>query len=300
MQVSDNSRGIAAMLVAMAGFIFNDAMVKLVSESLPLGQIMMVRGGISVVLLTCLCYVTGVFKNLPVLKHKAVGCRMFGEMSATVLYLPALFQLPIANATAILQALPLVVTAAAAMFFRDPVGWRRWTAILVGFLGVLLIVRPGLSGFSAWSFVALGGVFFMAVRDLATRQLPKETPTLGVALLTMIGVSLLGGAMVLVQGWEPMSLKQLAYLFVASVFIIIGYIFIIAAMRTGEIVVVAPFRYSIVLWAILLGYLFWDEVPDLMTLLGTGVVVLTGVYTFLRERKLLAGVAGQFRSGVEK
>lgn len=289
MPMTENSRGIAAMMLAMAGFILNDAAVKYVSGHLPLGQIMFVRGLFSIVLLVFLCQALGVFKQLAALKHRAVIWRTIGEMAATVLYLSALFQLPIANATAILQVLPLAVTAAAAVFYRDPVGWRRWMAILVGFSGVLIIVRPGLEGFNVWSFVALAGVMFMVLRDLSTRQLPKVTPTLGVALVTTICVTVLGGGMIGAQGWVPMNAKDLKFLLLASGFIVVGYIFIIVAMRRGEIVVVAPFRYSIVLWAILIGYLVWEEIPDAMTLLGTAIVVLTGVYAFLREHKFDAG-----------
>lgn len=288
MPVTENSRGIAAMMLAMAGFILNDTLVKLVSDHLPLGQIIFVRGLIATLQLMAICYMAGVFSQLGKLRHRAVVWRTMGEMAATIFYLSALFQLPIANVTAILQVAPLMVTAAAAVVFRETVGWRRWAAVLVGFAGVMIIVRPGLDGFNAWSFVALAGVAFVAVRDLSTRQLPKATPTLLVALLTTVCITTLGGGLVAVGGWQPMTVNDLTYLLFASIFIVVGYIFIIAAMRTGEIVVVAPFRYSIVVWAIVIGYLVWGDLPDAMTLLGTAIVVLTGFYAFLREQKLKA------------
>jgi len=288
MDVRDNGRAIGAMLLAMAGFILNDTMVKLTSDALPLGQIIFIRGLISGSLMFVACYLTGALRAVPKVFHFSVGMRTVGEVSATVLYLTALFQLPIANATAILQSLPLVVTAGAALVFRDAVGWRRWTAILVGFGGVLLIVRPGLAGFNSFSLFALAGVMFMALRDLATRRIPQNIPTLAVALATTAAVTLLGGAMTLYEGWVPMTATSWMYLTFAAAFIMVGYIFIIAAMRSGDISVVAPFRYSIVLWAILLGLVVWGDIPDVMTLAGTVVVVLTGIYTFLRERRLKA------------
>ncbi|MBO6758848.1 MAG: DMT family transporter [Roseibium sp.] len=286
MQFRENGRAIGAMMLAMAGFILNDTMVKLASDSLPLGQIILVRGLIGTVLMAFACQVTGVFKEISTLWRGAVAWRMVGEVAATVFYLTALIRLPIANATAILQALPLVVTAGAAVVFRDRVGWRRWTAIAVGFSGVLLIVRPGLEGFNVYALFAVAGMLFMALRDLATRGLPKETPTLGVALLTTMAVSVLGAVLTGVQGWQPMDLRAWVFLTLAAVFIMVGYIFIIAALRSGDIAVVAPFRYSIVLWALVLGYIVWGDVPDLLTVLGILVIVGTGIYTFFREQRL--------------
>lgn len=281
-----NGRAIAAMLVANAAFIINDSLVKLVSDALPLGQIIFLRGLMTAVIIAIICHFTGVFRSWRGLIHPLVLLRTGAEVCSTVLYLTALMQMPIGNITSILQALPLVVTAAAAVFLKAPVGWRRWTAILVGFLGVVLIVRPGLEGFNAWSLLALAAVMFMAVRDLATRQMPPTVPTFGVALSATIGVAALGGVMTFAEDWQPMTAASLALLAGATGFIAVGYVFIILAMRSGDISVVAPFRYSSVLWALGLGYFIWREVPDLLTVAGTVIVVLTGIYTFLRERRL--------------
>ncbi|MTI42356.1 DMT family transporter [Roseibium hamelinense] len=286
MDHQDNTRAILAMMLSMAGFILNDALVKIVSEGLPLGQIIFIRGLFAILLIGVACQITGVFKTLKVLHHPQVYLRAFAEVMATVCYLSALFRMPIANATAILQALPLVVTAGAAIFLKVHVGWRRWTAIGVGFSGVLLIVRPGLEGFNAWSLLALAGVGFMALRDIATRRIPQETPTFGVALMTLFGVTLVGGGLIALDGWQPIAPRPVAMLALAAVFLLVGYVFIIIAMRRGEIAVVAPFRYSIVIWAIVLGVLVWGEFPDSFTLVGTFIIVVSGVYTFFREQRL--------------
>ncbi|MEP4768550.1 MAG: DMT family transporter [Roseibium sp.] len=289
MEHRNNGRAIAAMLIAMSGFILNDTLVKLSADALPLGQIIFVRGVISSILIAIICYVTGVFRLLPMLRHPPVLVRAAAETAATVFYLSALFHLPIANATAILQALPLVVTAGAAIFLKNKVGWRRWTAIAIGFVGILIIVRPGLQGFNAFSLLALAGIACMAVRDLATQQVPKEVPTFGVALVSFIAVTTLGAGLTAVDGWQAMSLEKFGLLVGASLFIIVGYIFIIIAMRTGEIAVVSPFRYSIVIWAIGLGFLVWGDVPDGLTLVGTSIVILMGIYTFFREQHITNG-----------
>lgn len=291
MDFRENSKAIIAMMLAMLGFIVNDTLVKVVSERLPLGEIMFVRGIIAIVFVLALSAATGALSQFRHLAHKTVPLRAAAEICATILYLTALFRMPIANVTAILQALPLVVTAAAAIFFAAPVGWRRWSAIGVGFSGVLLIVRPGLEGFDSWALVALGGVFCMAVRDLSTQRMPKNVPTLGVTAATLAGVATVGLVLSTRETWLMPTGYEFALLVGAALFINIGFSFIIIAMRTGDISVVAPFRYSIILWAIALGYLVWGDVPDFMTLAGTTIIVATGIYSFFRERKLASQAA---------
>lgn len=281
-----NGRGILVMMAAMAGFILNDMLVKLASETLPLSEIVVVRSFFVFLLLSGLIYFQSGFSAFSGLRERAVTVRIFGEIGATVLYLTALFRMPIANATAILQVLPLVVTAGSAMFLGERVGWRRWSAIACGLLGVLVIVRPGLAGFDSWSLVALSAVLFMALRDLATRRMSAGVSTFAVAWLTSIAVGILGLLLAPFEDWQPISVVSLMYLSGAAGFILLAYVFIIMAMRSGDIAVISPFRYSIVLWAILIGYLVWGDVPDILTQIGIMILVGTGIYTVVRERRL--------------
>lgn len=287
MEAGDNGRAIAAMTLSSAGFILNDSLVKLASEdALPFGQILLIRSFFSIALMLVACQVTGVFRQFGTLRHPAVFVRAFAEMMATIFYLLAIFHIPIGNGTAILQALPLIVTAAAAIFFKAPVGWRRWLAIFVGFAGVLLIVKPGVEGFNAWSLSALVGIMFMALRDLATQRMPRELPTFGVALVSLAGVAILGSGLTVVNGWEPVSFKSYGLLAGAAALIVVGYVSLIVAMRVGEISVVAPFRYSAVLWGLAMGYLLWGDVPDAATVAGIVIIVVTGIYSFWREQRI--------------
>ncbi len=272
------------MLAAMAAFIFNDTCVKLASEDLPTGQIIFIRGLIATPLVFLLAWQRGALVRPAVLLHRSVIWRTIGEMVATVLYLSALFHMPIANATAILQTSPLLTTAAAALFLGESVGVRRWSAITIGFAGVLLIVRPGFEGFSVWSLAALAGTFAMVLRDLSSRALPAEIPTLAVTVITTICVMMLGGAMSLFADWEPLEIIDLAYLAGAAVFLTAAYIFIIAAMRAGDVSLVSPFRYSILIWAIVIQVIVFGAWPDGLTLAGSAVLLATGVYMFARER----------------
>lgn len=280
---SDNRKGILLMMAAMAGFILNDTFIKVASDDLPTGQIIFLRGLLATPLILLLAWRFGALARLSALRNRFVGWRTVGEMGSTALYLTALFNMPLANATAILQIVPLITTAAAAVFLRERVGPRRWSAVALGLLGVLLIIRPGLEGFNAWSLVALSAMGFIALRDLSSRLLPPEAPTLGVTLVAAVAVTILGAGMGLAENWQPLSPRLLALLAIAALFLTGGYALIIQAMRVGEISAVGPFRYTIMLWAIALQLAVFGEWPDLLTLAGTAIVVATGIYVFFRE-----------------
>ncbi len=211
--------------------------------------------------------------------------RVVGEVVGTVSFLIALVHVPLALTSAILQALPLAVTLGAAMFLGEPVGWRRWIAIAIGFCGVLIIVRPGYEGVSHYVLLIVITVIFAAMRDLATRKVPKTIPVLMISALTSVGVSLAGiGLIIPLGGWTPMTLTHTGLLFFASCCVIVAYHFIILAMREGEISFVAPFRYTSLVWAILLGFLFFGDLPDLPMIIGALIVIGSGLYTLYRER----------------
>jgi drug/metabolite transporter (DMT)-like permease len=212
--------------------------------------------------------------------------RIIGELGGTVCYLTALMHIPIANATAILQALPLAVTLGAAVFLKEPVGWKRYTAIAVGFAGVLVIVRPGAEGFDAYALLAVVAVCFVTLRDLATRRLSGPVPSLFVAFLTAVSIMLLGAVMLPVTEWQPVEASHLIIIAVGACALFFGYVFSVSSMRVGEVAFVAPFRYTILIWAILLGVVIFGHIPDAWTLVGASIIVATGVFTFYRERRL--------------
>jgi drug/metabolite transporter (DMT)-like permease len=279
-----NRSAIGFMLLAMTAFVFNDMSAKLASEELPTGQIILVRGLIATPLIILIAWWQGAFRHPALLFHKTVWLRTLGEVLATAMYLTALFNMPIANATAILQTVPLATTAAAALILREKVGIRRWLAITLGFAGVLLIVRPGSDGFTIWSLLALGAVGALLLRDLSSRVLPPAIPALGITALSTVAITLLGGVMSLSGDWQPISLQSYLYLCAAAVLLLSAHYFILYAMRHGELSVVAPFRYAIMLWAIVIQIVVFGLWPDLPTLAGSAILVATGLYTLYRER----------------
>ncbi|MCA1455897.1 DMT family transporter [Bradyrhizobium sp. BRP22] len=292
MALSSNVRGSLFMAVAMAGFTMNDAITKVVTSEMNFGQVMLVRGVFAVALIAALAFHQGAMRPLRTLLVKPVALRVIGEVGGTVAYLAAIAHLPLANISAILQALPLLVTLGAALAFGEPVGWRRWLAIIAGFVGVLIIVRPGAEGFNQFTLLALISVIFCALRDLATRRIPAQIPSLFVTLVTTVTV-MITGAVILVPlgGWTPPSTGALGLLAMAAVLVLIGYQCVIMALRTGDISAVAPFRYTALLWSILLGYLVFGDVPDAIMTAGASIIVLSGLYAFYREHKRKRPVA---------
>jgi S-adenosylmethionine uptake transporter len=285
--MSDNLRGAVLMTVGMACFIVNDAFVKAALTHLPLFQALFLRGLMATAALVVIARSLGALRLRPPRRDAArIGLRTGAEIAAAVFYLTALTQLPLANATAILQALPLTVTLAGALFLGEAVGWRRMLAILVGFGGVLLIVRPGAEGFTIYSVYALIGVAAVTVRDLATRRMSAATPSLTVAAFGARGVTLFAGGASTTEAWLPVTPVAAAQLVGSALALIGGYFCSVAAMRTGDIAVVTPFRYTGLVWALILGLLVFGDWPDAMTLTGAAIVVATGLFTLHRERQL--------------
>jgi drug/metabolite transporter (DMT)-like permease len=286
----DNLRGITAMLAAMAAFVVNDAMMKLASAELPTGQLMFLRGLFVVPVLAGLAMATAAPATLRALRHPGILARCFAEVAAAVLYLTALFHMPIADCTAILQFTPLALTAGAALFLGAPVGWRRWLATLAGLIGVLVIVRPGATAFNPYAGLALLSVVFIAARDLLTRNLSLEVPTIAIAFTSTTAVALASIGLLPFETWQWPSSQALLALIGAGAALLGAQYWIILAMRTGEIALVAPFRYSIILWAIVAGFAVWREIPDAASWIGIAIVTAAGLYTFLREQRLAKAV----------
>lgn len=269
----------------MSGFTLNDAITKVASESMNMAQVMLIRGAFASLFVGLLAWQRGALALPGSMLQPMVAIRVIGEAGATASFLIALAHLPIANVSAVLQALPLAVTMGAALVFKEGVGWRRWLAIAIGFTGVLIIVRPGFEGFSIYSLLALACVACCAVRDLATKRIPQAIPTLLVSTTTALAMTMLGAALLLpMGGWTPMTGESTASLAMAAVLVVIGYQFIIMAMRVGDISFIAPFRYTALLWSILLGLFIFGDVPDLPMILGASVIVGSGLYALYRER----------------
>ena len=296
---SDNLRGALFMSISMAGFALNDAVIKLASAELHLFQIILLRGIMASLLIALIAWWRGGLFYRPGRRDaKILALRAAGEIGGTLCFLTALFNMPIANATAILQSLPLAVTLEAALFLGEAVGWRRYSAIVVGFAGVLIIVRPGGAGFNAYALWALAAVAFIVLRDLSTRQLSPDVPSTFAAFVSSLAITVVGGVLALATGtWHPVDAGSFALLAGAALFIFFAYLFAVMTMRVGEVSFVSPFRYTVLIWAIILGVVLFGEIPDGWTLFGSFIVVGMGIYTFYRERRLRRTAAALQRAG---
>lgn len=282
---SPNIQGALWMSLSMAGFVVNDTLMKTLSGEVPLFQAILIRGLFASVLILALAWHKGALSYRPLGSDRSIiAIRVLSEIGATCCFLTALFNMPLANATAILQVSTLAVTLAAALFLGDSVGWRRYSAIAVGFAGVLLIVKPGADGFNIFSLAALGAVCFVCVRDLATRRLTPGVPGLLVTTCTALAITAMAGLVTLTQDWAPMDTDVLIKMAAASLFLLLGYNAGVHAMRVGEVGFVSPFRYFNLLWAMILGYTVFGELPGVLTQLGAALIVGTGLYTLHRER----------------
>ena len=275
------------MILAMAGFAFEDLFIKMLSAHLPISEVIIILGftGSIVFLIIALLQRAPIFHKELLNKHVII--RTICELLGAVFFVTAIALTPLSSATAILQITPLLVTIGAVIFFREKVGWRRWTAVFIGFMGVLLIVRPGFEGFMPASIFALLGALFLAARDLATRAMKVDLPSVTIALYAFIAFGISG--ILIIPFNSPMIIptsNQMIYFIGASTFGVIAYYSLVISSRIGEMSVISPFRYSRIVFAMLLAIIILGERPDSLTLIGATIVVASGFYTFIRETVL--------------
>lgn len=288
----DNIRGSALMVLAMAGFALEDTFIKFLAADLVVGQIlfMMGIGGALVFGVFSLARGDRLFSRdflmTPVL------LRNLGEMIAAFGYITALTLIPLSSVAAIIQATPLCVTLGAALFMGEQVGWRRWSAIVVGFIGVLLIIRPGLEGFQPASLFAVIGVAGLALRDLSTRKTAATVSSMQISCYAFAMVILIGAVLLFLDGGATQpSTKNWVQLGFMLLFSVVGYYAIVAAMRIGDVSSIMPFRYSRLLFSLIIGISIFGERPDWLTYTGAALIIGSGFYSILRERRLLKSTA---------
>jgi drug/metabolite transporter (DMT)-like permease len=271
-------------VLGMTAFIGNDAMIKAVGERLPAAQMLVVRGVMAITLIVLVARQLGAMPRIRDVFDRWVLLRASFEGLGTFLYLAALFHLPLGNVTAINQSSPLFVAVLAMLFLKERVGTARWLAIGAGFAGVLLVIQPGLAGFNAYAWLCLIATLIYAFRDLLTRKVPPATPSILITLATATVVWLMAGGVLLVQGWTPMQARDVGLLAIASVLLSTGYYASIAAMRHAELSVVAPFRYVGLLWAVLLGWLVWGDIPNTLAWGGIALLIAAGLAMIRQQR----------------
>ncbi len=276
------------MVIAMGCFAIEDAMIKVLLREMPVGQILAF-----ICLGASLAFIMWFLaKGIPLWQreylNKMVLARSTCDVVGSILFATSLSLIPLTTASAVIQATPLVVTMGAALFLGQQVGWKRWLAIIIGFIGVLVIIRPGMEGFNSATLLAVGGMFGLAIRDLITRSLTVSLsgPQLAIHTFSMIFPAGLlicyiqGQSLIMPNGFQWLLLAGCVGIGIAA------YLALVGATRYGNAGIISSFRYSRMLFALILGFIFFDEIPDTATIIGATIVIASGLFTLLREARL--------------
>lgn len=273
------------MVIGSLGYVINDALVRAASEEgLDVYQALFLRGLAMAAIFAVICTKRDEHVTRQQLQRPLVA-RVLAEVVASAFFFAAIVQIDFANAQTIQSLVPFVVTLVAASYLREHVSGGQYIAVAVGFIGVVIVARPATDAFSFWALMAVASAAFQVVREFATRRVPAETSAFGIALLTALGVSALTGIISIFTGWGDITVRGLLYLGAAVVFLVIGYVFTIQTVRVGDLSVSAPFRYTTLLGAVLIGALFFDESPDATTAIGCVTIVVAGLFAIRLERQ---------------
>lgn len=283
---AQNLRGAGLLALTMGLFSLSDVLIKVVVGVLPIGQTLLLRGGLICAILAGTLAVRGRLGALARCAERLNLLRAVVEVVVAYTFFMGLRYLPLATATTILFAAPIIMTGASAAFLGERVGWQRWAAVLVGFSGVLVVARPGTGDFGTAALWPLAAAFLVAARDLMTRYLPRDLEPAAAALTTAAAVTAGGAVGTAVMGFVVPSPAQLLAVAASAVLIAAGYVTIVLAFRLGEVSFMAPFRYVAIPLTMVLGLAVWGERPDLPMLVGAALIVGAGVFIFHRERAL--------------
>ncbi len=282
-QFAANRRGMIALTFGMAAYTVNDTFVKLVARELPFGEVLFLRGSLSVAIFVVVLAATGALRHIGAAAKPIVLWRALFDALGTVFFIAALVKMNIADLSAVVMTSPLILTALAAIMLGDRIGWRRWAAIGVGLIGTLFIVKPGAGTFDAWALAGLAAAFLSAGRDLATRRIDPSIPSLVIGLYGTVMVTLSGATIGLTEDWIVPNLEQWTLLGIASSFLGLGTYLVVHAFRGVEIAAVAPFRYTLLIFMGIAGYVGFGEVPDRWAFVGAALIALSGLYALHRE-----------------
>jgi drug/metabolite transporter (DMT)-like permease len=280
---SANSRGILAMLGACACFVANDAATKIAAQTLPVSEIVSIRAVFTLLFAFIFIAWRGELAALPHVGNRYLVLRGFLEAFTGIFVIFALSLMPLANVTAILLVQPFLLTLIGALYLGEPVGWRRWLAVLAGFVGMLLVMKPGTSSFTLVSLLPLAAAFFALGRDLLVRKIHSSVPTTVITFSTGVLTLPFGLLGLLVEPWVMPTTFAFAACVVAAAFLVMAFMLMVIAFRGTQVSVVGPFRYSVIVFSVAYGFLLFGNIPDTWSFIGIGIIVGAGLYTLHRE-----------------
>ena len=285
MQAGAGLKGVACMIVGCALVTFNDAILKWLTTDLPVGEIMFLRGLFVFLPIVLLAVHEGGLHRLKIQNPRGQGLRAAIVVTGMFLFITGLSLLPIAEAIALTFAGPLFATALAVPFLGERVGWRRWTAVGAGLIGVLVMLRPGESAFVFAALLPLGAAVTGAFRDIVTRRLSVSDSSSSILMVTTVAVTL-AGAVTAPFGWQAPTWLEVGFLALAGLLLGAAQYLMIEAVRHAEIGLIAPFKYTSLIWAVMAGYIVFGSVPDIWVMVGSSIVIASGLYILHRESRL--------------
>ncbi len=278
-----NRRGILAIVACMASYTINDVLVKEILRHYPVGEVIFVRGVMTSLLIGATALAFGHGAKFHSITSKRLAARSIFDGLSTAGFIAALAHMQLANLSAVLQVAPLIITALSVVIYGEIVGWRRWSAIGVGFAGALLVIKPVPSAFDIWAIVGAASALAAALREMMTRRIDPGVPTLVIAFWGATGITLFGAFFQPFEQWRMFAPHDLALLFVAAIFVGLAIYLLALGFRGVDLSVVAPFRYSYILTSTLGGFLVFGEWPDGWSTVGAILVVASGIYALHRE-----------------
>jgi drug/metabolite transporter (DMT)-like permease len=273
-----------AMVGSMAAYSVSDALTKLASKALPLGEVLAIRGIFTVLLIGSLLILLRQIGYLRLAMTPLILTRSAFDALSSGCYVAALIHMRLAEVASVVMIAPLILTALSVVFYSENVGWRRWCAVALGFIGVLFVVKPTPSAFNAWALVALVGTTLGASREILTRRIDTAMPTLVITFVSVTMLTAVGCAIGATEHWKPVGLQEAIYLSVAACFFSLATYLTVLAFRDVIVSSVAPFRYTFLIFAGVAGYLVFHELPDRWSVFGAGLIVASGLYALHRER----------------
>jgi len=278
-----NRRSMIFMVLAMALFAANDAGTKYAVREIPVTEVMFIRGVFALLFLAVVLWWRDELRDTPKMFDWEVSLRGFAEAANGVLLISALALIPLGNVITIIQLVPFLMTVIGALMLGERVGWRRWLAVAAGFLGVILVVKPATGAFDAASLFAIAATFSILSRDLLARSIGLRVPAFIVALASVLAGIVIGVGGAYFQAWQMPHAAVLLSCLASGICLVLAQYFIVLAYHRTELSVVAPLRYSIVVFAVFYGFVFFHEVPDAWSLTGMAIMIAAGLYMLHRE-----------------
>ena len=276
--------GIILMLISVFLFTVNDALGKWMVSIYPVGEFILLRSIFALILISPYAWRSGVapFRNAPRKGLQLVRIALASIEMA--LFFWAVSYLPLADTITFWLATPIYVTALSPLILGEHVGWRRWTAVLIGFIGVLLALRPSAATLTGPALIAIAGSIIYAFSLMATRALRDTSNT--VLITGQLTGSLIVGIVALPFGWVTPGVAELSVIAVIALFATVAVFCLNRALILAPVTIVTPFQYTMIVWAVIFGYAMFGDIPDWQTVVGAAIIIAAGLYIFLREQKL--------------